>query len=129
MVEGLHHDVAGGIDAQSATEVHADRIRAICIDNLAELRRKVIESFIPAHLDQLTSLAHHGSGDRIRKVMYLPHRPPFGTGVALGQRMIEVAPHLDNLLADEIHLEPTSDHAHSAISSLCFNLLTAHDCT
>src|SRR5580658_9782262 len=96
------------------------------IDDRSKFCGDVIQRFIPADCHKLAALAHQGLRNRICKVVHPTRCAAFGTGVATRQRMVEVAPGFDDLLADDVEFQATIDHANSAIGRFLFDRLGIH---
>ena len=96
--EGLLHRVAGRIDAEPAAEIHAHRMRSVLVDDRAQPSADIVERLVPFDFDQLGAYAHHRTRDRPVEVINLARRAALGAGIALGDRMVEVALDLQYLL-------------------------------
>jgi hypothetical protein len=60
-------------------------------------------------------------------MVYSPRCTSLGTGVALGERVIEVTVNFNDLIAGDLCDQPAMDHADPTIGALEFNGLNGHD--
>lgn len=122
-VKGLHHRIARRIDSQPAAEVHADRLRPVGIDFLAQLLGDVVEGLIPADFRQHPVFAHHWFRDRVRSVQHLTDHAAFRTGIALADGVLKIALHFDDFpIVEHIDGDAANRGANPAIRALGFYL-------
>src|SRR5439155_4585236 len=81
---------------------------------LAQPVAEIVERRFPCHRLQHSVDAHHRLLDAIRVMVHLRKRPPLGAGVAVGQRVLRVAPHSHDLVAGDVHQDPADRRADPA---------------
>ena len=106
-VQGLDHLVTGGVHAEPAAEVDADRFGAVPVDDRPDAFPEVVEARLPGRRSQLSVDPHHRPFDAVGMVMDRRERATLRTGVAVRHRVVLVAPDPD----DRVPLDIDEDAA------------------
>ena len=112
--ERLHHPIAGGVHAEAAAEVHADRLRPVSIDDRAEPVTEIVEAGLPRRRSQLPVHSSHRPLDPVRVVVHLRECPSLRAGVAVRQRMLLVAAHAHDPITGDVDDDPADGRADPA---------------
>ena len=110
----LDHAVAGCVHAQPAAEVHADRGGAVSVNDRAQPVPDVVEAGLPGRRLQPSVQPHQRPLDAVLVVVDLGQGPSLGAGVPLGEGVLLVAAHADNLVAHDVDHDPADRRADPA---------------